>query len=334
VVIAAHNEAARIEQTVRRLCRQRGVSLEIVVVDDRSTDGTRAIVTRLSAEDARVRLVPVAALPDGWLGKCHACYVGAAQARGQWLLFTDADCWLEADVVARALEVAAAEHAGHVTLTPGVEPTTLPGGAWHLAFLVTVADWIARTNHDVPGAYFGMGAFNLIERTLYERSGGYEALRLTVLDDLRLGLLVRRAGGRTRAFIGGSDVVCHWGTSARAMIRLMEKNYFAALDYRTGVAAAIALVAALVVVVAIAAPFVNAWLGLVLPLTWWTLAMPAYVCARRLRWSAGPALLMPAVFPLLIYAVLRSAVVTLRQGGVRWRDDFYPLAALRARGVK
>ena len=76
-----------------------------------------------------------------------------------------------------------------------------------------------------------MGAFNLVRTSAYRECGGYEALRLTVLDDVRLGLLLRRAGKRTRGFIGGDDVECHWGTTVRGMIQVMEKNYFAAIDF-------------------------------------------------------------------------------------------------------
>ena len=83
-------------------------------------------------------------------------------------------------------------------------------------------------NRDRPGAYLGMGAFNLVHAPAYRACGGYEALRLTVVDDLRLGLLLRRAGKRTRGFIGGDDAECHWGTTVRGMVKIMEKNYFAA----------------------------------------------------------------------------------------------------------
>jgi cellulose synthase/poly-beta-1,6-N-acetylglucosamine synthase-like glycosyltransferase len=80
VVIAARDEEARIEQTLRHLMAQRGVELEIIVVDDRSTDSTNDILRRLAKEDARVRVKRVDALPDGWLGKCHACHVGVSAA--------------------------------------------------------------------------------------------------------------------------------------------------------------------------------------------------------------------------------------------------------------
>jgi hypothetical protein len=158
------------------------------------------------------------------------------------VLFTDADCWIKPDVIARALRVAARDRVEHIALTPGVAARTVPAQGWHVAFLISLAGWFAGVNQDKPKSYFGMGAFNLIDRLTYGRCGGHEALRLTVVDDVRLGLLVRRAGGRTRAFIGGDDVECQWGHTAREMVRLMEKNYFAALDYRTWAAVAAAIV--------------------------------------------------------------------------------------------
>ena len=78
VVIAARDEEARIEQTLRHLLAQRGVEAEVIVVDDRSTDRTGEILRRLAKEDARLQVQRVDVLPEGWLGKCHACHVGAS----------------------------------------------------------------------------------------------------------------------------------------------------------------------------------------------------------------------------------------------------------------
>jgi cellulose synthase/poly-beta-1,6-N-acetylglucosamine synthase-like glycosyltransferase len=100
VVIAARDEEARIEQTIRHLLAQRGVEAEIIVVDDRSTDRTGEILQQLAMKDTRILAKRVDVLPDGWLGKCHACHIGASAATGDWILFTDADCWLKPDVIA------------------------------------------------------------------------------------------------------------------------------------------------------------------------------------------------------------------------------------------
>ena len=191
VVIAARDEAMRIGDTVRHLLAQRDVRIEVIVIDDRSTDQTGEILKQLTQDDHRVRTQRVQELPDGWLGKCHACHLGAASAQGDWILFTDADCWLKPDVISRALRVAQREGADHVTLTPGIDAESFGAQAWHLAFLITLANWISGVNRDLPRAHLGIGAFNLVRASAYRECGGYEALRLTVLDDVRLGLLLR-----------------------------------------------------------------------------------------------------------------------------------------------
>src|SRR5262249_16193891 len=138
VVIAARDEQTRIEQTVVHLLAQRGVALEVVVIDDRSTDKTPEIVAKLAREDPRLRLIRVNSVPEGWLGKCYACHVGASTATGEWILFTDADCWLKPEVVAQALFMANREGVDHIALTPGLAACSLGTQAWHLAFLISM----------------------------------------------------------------------------------------------------------------------------------------------------------------------------------------------------
>jgi glycosyltransferase involved in cell wall biosynthesis len=330
VVLAARDEQARIENTVRRVLEQRDVSVEIIVVDDRSTDGTSAILRRLAEEDARVKPRRVETLPDDWLGKCHACHVGASVATGDWILFTDADCWMKPDVIARAVAAAERDKVQHVTLTPGIAPETAGAAAWHFIFLMSLADWISGVNRDRPNRHLGMGAFNLVQAPAYRTSGGYEALRLTVLDDVKFGLVLRRAGHRTRAFLGGDDVECHWGATVRDMVQIMEKNYFAALEYRTSAALILGLGAPLLWLGAVAGPFTGTPAGAAAGLALASLMVPTAMLARRLGWPWRHAALTPLVFPALFYAVLKSTVVTLRQGGVRWRGTFYSLNRLRA----
>jgi cellulose synthase/poly-beta-1,6-N-acetylglucosamine synthase-like glycosyltransferase len=334
VVIAARDEAGRIEGTVRRLLAQREVQIEVIVVDDRSSDGTSDIVRRLASEDARLKLLRVDALPADWLGKCHACHLGAEAASGAWLLFTDADCWLKPDVLARAWRVAARERADHIALTPGVAARTAAARAWHIAFLISLANWFSGVNRDRPRAYLGMGAVNLVRTAAYRRCGGYEALRLTVVDDIRLGLLIHRAGFRTRGFIGGDDTECDWGTSVGQMIRIMEKNYFAILDYRLAAALVAGLGGLLTWAAAVAGPISGNAAGFAAGGALLTLIVPARIVTQRLGWPASAAALTPLIYPAMFYAMLRSAWFTMRQGGVRWRETFYPLDLLRRSAVR
>lgn len=334
IVIAARDEEARIEQTVRHLLAQRGVEIELVVVDDRSTDRTGEILRRLAREDPRVQVKRVDVLPEGWLGKCHACHLGASAATGDWILFTDADCWSKPDLIARAVQLAERVKVDHVTLISGIAERSLSLRASHLAFLISLANWISGVNRDRPKAHLGIGAFNLVRASAYRECGGYEKLRLTVVDDVKLGLLLVRAGKRTRSFIAGPDLECHWGASAWSMVKIMEKNYFAALNYRLGLVLAGSLFVALIISILIVGLFSGTSLGLAAAFSPLCFILPAALLARRLGWPWPCALLTPFMFPLFLYALLHSTFVTLRQGGIRWRDTFYPLKALRSGNVE
>jgi glycosyltransferase involved in cell wall biosynthesis len=334
IVIAARNEEGRIEQTVRRLLAQQGVEIELIVVDDRSTDETSPILQRLTKEDSRLRVIRIDQLPDGWLGKCHACHIGASTATGGWILFTDADCWSKPDMIDRAIRLANSEGVDHVTLTSGVSSTSLGLRAAHLAFVLSIANWFSGVNRDRPRAYMGIGAFNLVRAAAYRQCGGYNALRLTVLDDVKLGLLLRRAGKRTRAFIAGDDVECHWGDSIGSMIKVMEKNYFAMLEFRLWLALLVSGFVVFLMGAVVLGLIAQTALGLLAAASSLLLVVPAAILARRLGWSWHTALGVPFVMPVFLCALVNSTVVTLRQGGVRWRDTLYSLETLRAGGVR
>ncbi len=149
-----------------------------------------------------------------------------------------------------------------MALTPAPIDPTLGAKAWYLVFGASITNWISAANRDVKDGHFGIGAFNMVRASTYRACGGYEALRLTILDDVRLSLLVRRAGGRSRIFLGADDVLCRWATSVGDAIRLTEKNYFAAIDFRTPVAVGGAVAIALLFGTPLAGFASGTWLGL------------------------------------------------------------------------
>ena len=334
VVVAARDEEARIETTVRRLLAQEGVTSEVIVVDDRSGDRTGEILRRLAGEDARLHVVRVDSLPEGWLGKCHACHVGAGRATGEWLLFTDGDIWLAPDVVARAVRQAEDEQADHVTLMPGVRRATFLGSVGQLIFSVGMGRRAECVNRARPGAYLGIGAFNLVRAEAYRAIGGHEPLRMEVADDLKLGLLLRRGGRRSRVYFAPRDADADWCADVPGIVKDLEKNHFAVTGYRLGRVALAVAVIGVFWGTALAGPWTGTASGIAAGVGLASLSVPAMIAAVRLGRPVVTALLVPLFLPVLAVCLLNSAVVTLRQGGVRWRDTFYSLEALRAGSVR
>lgn len=333
VVIAARDEVRRIEGTVRGLMAQRNVDLRIIVVDDRSTDGGGPLLDQLAAEDDRLDVVHITDLPAGWLGKCHALHIGSQRGAGRWLLFMDADVWMAPDVIARAVAEARREQVAHLTLVPGLGHPTLPAQAAELAFFLQLTGNVAKANRDHRMGFVGIGAFNMIRRDVYERIGGHKALRMEVVDDMKLGILVRAAGHRTRGRFAAPDLEVQYAMTLGELLRVLEKNAFAILGYSAPAAIGIAGALLALIAGALTGPTVGLLLG-----TWWgfaafaaffSMAAPCAMHARRLGWSPLNALAAPFFLVFGPLAILNSMVRTLHQGGVRWRERFYPLSLLR-----
>jgi cellulose synthase/poly-beta-1,6-N-acetylglucosamine synthase-like glycosyltransferase len=335
VVVTARDEAGAIEGTVRSLLGQRHPALEILVVDDRSTDGTAAILDRLAAEAGpRLRVIHVASLPEGWLGKCHACHVGAARATGTWILFMDADVTLGGDdLLARTTLLAERLGIDHLPVLPDMRPVGVLQGALLAAFeqalLFHMRFWEMEADRPRGGA--GVGAFNLVRRAAYDRVGGHTLLRLEVAEDYKLGMLLKESGARQRLWSGFGLIFCPWHRGAGAVVRGLEKNFFGGTGY------SIATVAwqSLALFVLQAGPAALLLAGLPWPFLVQQGALLLMLRSASRRLGRSPLALwiaFPAAFLLLLFAYWNSTVRTLRRGGILWRDTFYPIATLR-RGV-
>ncbi|MBI3861499.1 MAG: glycosyltransferase [Planctomycetia bacterium] len=332
IVVPARDEAAMIEEALRSLLSLDYPQLEIIAVDDRSQDATGAVMDRLAAEDARLKVVHVTELPAGWLGKNYAMHRGAAVARAPWLLFTDGDVVFAPETVRLAMKCVAARRLDHLCMNPGLVPGTYWENAltvcFGLIFFAGFLAWLVPTRW--KGAYCGIGAFNLVRTSVYREVGGFERLRLDVLDDVKLGKLIKHSGFRQQLLVGEDLIRVRWQHSFWGVVRGLEKNSFAALHYSVRelvTTTAILLVVFLTPYAGLALlPGQAAWgyVGslVVLHATYAFLAVRANVGAR-----VAPVL--PAMLLMFIYVMWRSAVVTLKQGGVRWRDTLYPLDELR-----
>jgi glycosyltransferase involved in cell wall biosynthesis len=204
VIIPARNEEANIARVVRSVAGQEPV-LEVLVVDDQSEDRTGLILEELQGEITRLRILRIEALPEGWSGKAYALNVAAREARGDWLLFTDADT----EHLPGSLEtlVGRAEQAGAdlLSVSPGQltltwwEKSVIPLVFVHLATLYRFDE--VSDPHSLAAA--ANGQYLLVRREAYERVGGHAAVRGEILEDVELARHIKSAGGRL-IFLRGS----------------------------------------------------------------------------------------------------------------------------------
>jgi len=338
IIVPARNEEDHIEPTLARLLQLDYPNYEVLAINDRSVDGTGEIMDRVATAPAahgRLKVIHIDELPSGWLGKAHAMWTAANHATGDWLLFTDADVLFRPDSLRRAVAYAEAERADHFVLFPRMIMQG-PGERMMIAFFQSLfvfghRPW--RVANPKAKDHMGVGAFNLIRRQVYDAVGTYRALRMEVLDDMKLGKLVKEAGYAQRNAFGEDLISLRWARGALGVVDNLTKNFFAILCFQWW--RALGSVAGLAFLNL--GPFLGVWLahgwaraGYVLALV----SLFAIYVGMSGKSDIRPHyfLLHPIATALFMYILLRSMILTLSRGGVTWRGTFYPLEELR-RGI-
>jgi glycosyltransferase involved in cell wall biosynthesis len=335
LLFAARDEEEKLPRSLATLAALDYPHLEIIAVDDRSQDATGRILDDFASAHARFRAVHVSQLPAGWLGKPHGLQKAFEVSTGEWLLFTDADVNLKPDILRRTMALTEQQNLDHLTLVCNVEMhgfwektlLTFFGLAFHLS---TDAQSVSNPN---SRAYVGIGAFQLLRRSAYEAIGTHRRLAMEVVDDMKLGKLVKQSGFRSCVAIAQDFVSVRWHAGARNIIRGVTKNFFAAFGYSV----TFALVGLTGVFLINVLPFLGIFAG-----HGWIRIFSAIAVAVALCMHGGVnvinkvsplyALTHPIGAAVFCYMIVRSTAVTLWQGGVTWRGTFYPLKELR-RGV-
>jgi len=336
VVVPACNEARGIEAALGSLLAQDYPDLQIVLIDDRSTDGTGEIADALAASDSRLSVVHVRELPAGWLGKVHALQRGVERACGDWILFTDADIQFAPQALRRAVAWAEAERLDHVAVLPELAPPSLWVSAVLTASLRGLFAFLRPWEVNDPDSpkSIGVGAFNLVRRAAFERTPGFEWLRLEVADDLGLGLMLKRSGARPGLLLGRGQVRNEGYATLGDALRGLEKNAFAqGARFAAGRGAALAGLG----VVGAFAPFAAflpvgvPWLPVVGAVALAIFVVASVVFTRACRESPiGVMLSLPMGDLLMSYVLARATVLGVLRGGLVWRGTTYPTEMLRA----
>ncbi|HTS19066.1 MAG TPA: glycosyltransferase family 2 protein [Verrucomicrobiae bacterium] len=336
VIVAARNEARKIEQGLRSLLAQDYPGIEFIVIDDRSTDETGRILDQIAGDDARLHVVHIADLPDGWLGKTHALHCGAEQATGELLLFTDADVVMERTVLSRAVGCLIDHRLDHLAVGPTIEmPGTLLsmfGGAFILFFGLYAKPWKARDPKSPR--HIGIGAFNLVRSEVYRSVGGHRAIAMRPDDDIKLGKLIKIHGFRQDMAVGNALMTVEWYGSLGELVRGLEKNTYAGVEYNLLIVILATVAQWLVFLWPIAALFLTHgatwWLNvaIVFLLAAWYMDNAQTYGARRWHCIGGPVTVL-----LFQYIIWRATLKTLWNDGVDWRGTHYSLRELKANKV-
>jgi cellulose synthase/poly-beta-1,6-N-acetylglucosamine synthase-like glycosyltransferase len=330
VIMPARNEERTLESALRSKLRETYPELELILVNDRSTDATGAVADAFARTEPRLQVVHVDALPAGWLGKVHAMQRGYERASGEWILFSDADIHLEQGVLERVVAYAEQEQCDHVCVLPTV---TCPGPVLQATLstffrLICVGARLWAVPDPRSSAAIGVGAFNLVRRSAFARTPGLEWLKMEIGDDAALGVMLKRSGARQAVLNGRSAVSLEFYPSFQALTRALEKNG-ASIPFPA------ILVGNLVLCVLECGFLAGFGLGhplwVLLAAVSWAVAAGATVgLCRWLGFKPGSAWVpFLGVLPLA-WAVIRSGALALVRGGVMWRGTFYPTPVVRA----
>jgi glycosyltransferase involved in cell wall biosynthesis len=258
VVIPARNEQADIESTLRGLLAQKGVELEIIVIDDHSTDATGDIINRIAAEDPRVRALHDPPLEDGWLGKANALRYGSQFASGQYILFTDADTKHAPGSSLAAVREMETHQLSLLSLLPMFHWESIWENAAAPAFMLAVTHFLSGPVHDPESDdALAIGPFILVEAEAYRRLGGHESVRNQMLDDVMLARHFKANGERVAFRVAPKCLNVRMYRGARAVFYGSIKNCLAVFGANFWLAVPLALSFAVGALSVLSAPFVG-----------------------------------------------------------------------------
>lgn len=337
IIFSALNEEKKIEDALTSLMKLDYPRLEVIAVNDRSTDKTPEILDRLKQHYPTLNVRHIDKLPDDWLGKNHALHTASQNATGEWLLFTDADVIMKNELLLKSISYALENNVDHLTIyehhlrkTFGLKLLLLGS---YVGYSIQMKPW--RIRHLWSKRSLGHGAFNLVKKSAYQQSGGYEAIAMECLDDVKLGELLK-SNKFQQDIVNGQDYLeKEWYSSLIDMIHGIKKNGFAYYDYHYLPAIRDQLFVFIFFVwPVIASIFCSG------PLRWLnagcvalTFLLSVYV-AKQFKLEKRFAFFYPLAMILLVYTVGNSIFTTYKNKGITWRGTFYSLSSLRKKQAK
>jgi glycosyltransferase involved in cell wall biosynthesis len=338
IIVPACNEEERLEQSLLSRLNQDYPRFELIVINDRSTDGTKEIIDRIAAIDGRLIPINITELPNGWLGKVHALHQGVKLAKGEWYLFSDADILFEPDMLRLAVHYAQSQQVQHLTCIPEAE---LYNDFWvdvtcfGSLLLFCNSARIPDINQDKGNNAIGLGAFNLVEARAFNQTKGFEWLKMEPADDMGVGFMLKQHGVKTRVADGLGLMNFAWYQNLSQAFSGLEKNCFgpgSQYSYLKQLGIVLFLLAMGLI------PTLALVLGLlssdIIPIisgsmAWLTNIIVAFTVPKASYKELPFYLLLPFGIILIATIMANAAWKCFQNSGVYWRGTLYPVEQLR-----
>jgi glycosyltransferase involved in cell wall biosynthesis len=332
IIVPSRNEEHTITPALESLLQQQYPNYEVIAINDRSTDRTGEILDEFAERYSHLRVIHVNEIPTDWLGKNHALYLGSTHAKGNYLLYTDADVEMAPQTIHKTIQFMLDHKLDHVAVAPEIQARrwsiNMMIGTFIYHFGLSTKPW--RAQNPKSRYFVGIGAFNLVKTETYRAIGTHQAIALRPDDDIMLGKLVKTNGYRQQILFGKGMVRLVWYETVREMIAGLMKNTAAAFHYNW----ILTLLACLMLVLVFVFPFAAVFFT-PSPTRWIYLATSVVIMAtyfygsgeyRLCRWYA---FMIPFTTLLFIYILLKSTFMVYKNRGIFWRDTYYPLEKLK-----
>jgi glycosyltransferase involved in cell wall biosynthesis len=334
VIMTACNEEASIEKALASRLSDTYSNIEFIIVNDRSTDRSLKIVKKTAGKDKRVKVVNITELPDGWLGKLNALQKGVEASTGEWLLFSDADIIVRSGVMGQVMAYAVENDLEHVAMLPSFSPISFFADAGVSAIIRTVIfgsqPWkIGKKGSDWAT---GSGSFNLVKRSMFEKIGGFESMKMEVIDDMALGQKLAKAGARPGMIFGRKKVSVKWYNSTYALFNGVGRTLFAGMGRFSGLRLTlIALIPYFFDMLPYGAFFAtnSVYVQAVSVLTVIISLIVTYSLNLHLGHSIVSVLFPPISYTVAFFICIYSSIVNSFRGGINWKGTFYESKVLR-----
>jgi len=332
IILTALNEEKDIEKALLTLLHLEYPNFEIIAINDRSTDNTPSILNQLQTQYPHLKVTHIKELPPKWFGKNHALHIGSQIAKGEWLLFTDADVAMRHDTLIKSMSYVLQHQLDHLTIYENHQHNYF----WlnilllglYITYSMSIKPW--RISYPWSKKSLGHGAFNLVKNKAYQQCGGHKAIAMECLDDLKLGSLLKNHGFRQDTVNGRDFIEREWYPSLVDMINGLKKNSFAYYNYQILPACRDACLTFIFFIW----PFIAAfyYMGSIRSLNGINIGLTFFISifvAKQFRLQKRYAFFYPMAVSILIYTVFNSIFSVCKNKGVVWRGTYYPLHTIK-----